>query len=402
MKEGFQLPGELRKVYPIVVKSFICDAPARALIKGITQFNGTFGCDHCEVEGTYQNHRMLFHGVGPQRTDERFRKQTNKGHHNSDSILCELEIDMIKQFPIEPMHCVDLGVARRMLCMWKTGPKPHKLSEGQLSILSVQHCSFQSFFPRDFNRKPRSLKDLNMWKATEFRTFLLYTGPIILRGILPSHKYDHFMCLSCAMRILYSAKLTSDYKSYAHQLLECFIDNACVLYCDQLLTYNFHCLLHLADIAEQNQSLQSITAYPFENNMGSIKRLINGPSKPLVQVARRLLARRFRRPATKTMTGMPRKDECYELQNGQFALIHSIEKESQRVFAEIFPTLVNLFEKPCESRVVGIYRADTSPMRTKMAHLCFKDLKSRALCIPLSLMKPDEVNSAAVISLLHT
>lgn len=35
----------------------------------------------------------------------------------------------------------------------------------------------------DFVRKIRGFNDLNWWKATEFRTFLLYLGPVVLKNI---------------------------------------------------------------------------------------------------------------------------------------------------------------------------------------------------------------------------
>ena len=45
MREGYAgIPLELRYI--------ICDAPARALVKAIIQFNGRYGCDFCDVKGT--------------------------------------------------------------------------------------------------------------------------------------------------------------------------------------------------------------------------------------------------------------------------------------------------------------------------------------------------------------
>ena len=47
----------------------------------------------------------------------------------------------------------------------------------------------------EFSRKPRTLKEIDRWKATEFRLFLCYLGPVVLRSNLVDKLYNHFMLL---------------------------------------------------------------------------------------------------------------------------------------------------------------------------------------------------------------
>ena len=54
----------------------------------------------------------------------------------------------------------------------------------------------------EFARKPRGLDEVKMWKATEYRQFLLYTGYLVLEGVLGPESYSYFLCLSIAFRIL--------------------------------------------------------------------------------------------------------------------------------------------------------------------------------------------------------
>lgn len=75
-------------------------------------------------------------------------------------------------------HC------QKMIFLWIKGPLYVRLSIRSVNIISHLLILLKNTTPNDFVRKPRSLKDVNQWKAVEFRNFLLYTGPIVLRHVL--------------------------------------------------------------------------------------------------------------------------------------------------------------------------------------------------------------------------
>lgn len=81
------------------------------------------------------------------------------------------------------------------------------------------------YAPKEFARKPRSLEEVDRWKAIEFRQFLLYTGPFVLRSVLLNNLYKHFMCLSVAITILVKEQLAVYYSNYASPLLSLFVKN---------------------------------------------------------------------------------------------------------------------------------------------------------------------------------
>ena len=46
--------------------------------------------------------------------------------------------------------------------------------------------------PSEFAGQPRWLDELERRKARELRSFLLYVGPVVLKGLLRPEKYTHF------------------------------------------------------------------------------------------------------------------------------------------------------------------------------------------------------------------
>lgn len=114
---------------------------------------------------------MLFLYGDADRNDNDFILQTNKQHHKGTSPLVGLNIGMVTCFPIDYMHSVCLGVMRKLLFKWRDGGKLFCLKK-QMHLLDSRIKEVNLYWPSDFNRKPRSLSELEHWKATEFRFYL--------------------------------------------------------------------------------------------------------------------------------------------------------------------------------------------------------------------------------------
>jgi len=56
--------------------------------------------------------------------------------------------------------------------------------------------------PDGFAKRSRPLKYLKQLKATKYRHFLLYYEPVLLKNILPSYAYKHFLMLHAAITTL--------------------------------------------------------------------------------------------------------------------------------------------------------------------------------------------------------
>ena len=214
----------------------------------------------------------------------------DKGHHLGVSPLLKLGVGMVSQFGLDYMHLVCLGVVKRLFSYWRgpIGPKKVRLGRIDVSEISNRLDFLKHFVPFEFARKPRTLNDLPRWKATEFRQFLLYTGIVVLKDILPVPLYNHFIILNCAIRILTSSKLAKLFADYANDLLVLFVTESERFYGLDIMVYNLHALLHLAGDVKNLGPLDNFSCFPFENKLGELKKLIRKPQYPVQQLINRL------------------------------------------------------------------------------------------------------------------
>jgi hypothetical protein len=67
-----------------------------------------------------------------------------------------------------------------------------------------------------------------------------------------------------------------------------FVSDAEVLYGNDILVYNVHCLVHLANDVKNLGCLDDFSAFVFENKLGQLKKLVRKPQQPMQQIMRRL------------------------------------------------------------------------------------------------------------------
>lgn len=171
-------------IKPLKIRAFICDTPARSFVTGCMGHGSYFGCSKCDQEGDYHNNKVVYQPVrGNNRTDISFSNREQPQHHqpkflNDPTLLESMQIGMVTQFPLDPMHAVDSGIMKRMLGSILFGPcqSCHIRGNGRIMMDAV-NLGLISYIPSEFERKPRSLlTEYSKFKAVEFRLFLLYTG----------------------------------------------------------------------------------------------------------------------------------------------------------------------------------------------------------------------------------
>jgi len=149
--------------------------------------------------------------------------------------------------------------------IWKSGNRHlYRFKETKLQILETRIINAQHYWPCEMDRKPRSISDLEHWKAVEFRHFLLYVSSLLI-NILPDHIFYNFMLLRFGMTILLSPSLNRRYNSYAAVLLKLFVTNAMNIYGKEFCVYNVHTLIHLSKQAETYSTLNEIIVLIIES-----------------------------------------------------------------------------------------------------------------------------------------
>ena len=103
----------------------------------------------------------------------------------------------------------------------------------------------------------------------------MYTGPVILKNILPSEEYTHFLKLHLGIRILCNKNLIAINENvlFAQHLLDSFVAEGNLLY-DNFVVYNVHGLLHITEYVENFGTLDQYSAFNFENYMKTLKNFL--------------------------------------------------------------------------------------------------------------------------------
>lgn len=350
--------------YTLKLHSVICDSPARQFLKCVKGHGGFHACERCTIKGEKIEHRMVFISTSqPLRTDEIFDNHGYPRHQHFASPLVNSSVKCVKEFPLDYMHLICLGVVKRILTYYKEGPRISRLSQNQLAIISERLQGYRGKMPSEFARQPRGLAELKRFKATEFREFLLYLF-IVLRGIIQEPVYEHFLTLVVALRILLEEDKTfrNDYLDYAGKLLTYFVNQAPKYYGLTFVVYNVHCLIHLADDSRFfNLDLDKISCFPFENYLQSLKKYVRNSTNPLSSIIKRVseleqAGLHVDHKTIYTKVSSIKRDSWFLLKNERVVCVKEVLSTKSFVCTIYYKNHVtDFFDKPCRSSLVGIF-----------------------------------------------
>lgn len=426
------------RTFKLKVKYIICDTPARSYVKCTAGHTAFAACERCNVVGQKVDKVTVFLDSNAENmTDSSFRAYENVSHHKGVSVLTLIQppIDMIKQFVLDPMHLLYLGVTKRILEFLLQSNSKHKvrISAGLKSELERRTRMIIQDIPEEFPRKMRHTGDYSKYKAVEYKFFTLYAAPIVLKDLVSDKIYEHFMLLTSACRLMTYQDPVPNIER-ARSYFKQFVNEAADIYGTSFLSINVHNLVHLCDDVETTGcNFNELSAFCFESYLGSISRALRSPTHLLAQYCKRDLEKetygtKVSSSYTELKILMQRKGKIKKLeykgmilstthpnntvllQDGSIAQICEFNSEDSKTFfvkVNKFSRKESVFTSPCDSGFLNCWEVNhISSMSTVLSlqsirQKCIKFQQNfstteniRLFVIPLLHLDPSEESSA--------
>ena len=260
----------------------------------------TPSCERCDIVGTEVDNTMCYisHGDEIMRTDDGYVNNAYIPDHQTrgkTSPLIDYDIGLVSKFPLYYMHLVCLGMMIRFLKFLTEANTEYRISNAQFTLIGDRLSSFAKMMPSEFARRPRSLVYIDRFKATEFCQFLLYTGIVALKSIVPTDIYHTYLCLNIACSILINDDndARNQHLECAKELLQSFVRNCGNMFGSSFVSYNVHSLLYIVDDGSTfDCALKNLSAFEFDSYLCKIKRRVKHCNNVLSQVPKSILAER--------------------------------------------------------------------------------------------------------------
>lgn len=274
------------------------DLPAKADVQEIIGHNGYYGCGYClhPGESVKANPKSRSHVKFTNKDEvqlrthqdflaiyEQLRSSAVKGVKAPSCMIGAIEFDLANGFSIDYMHCVLLGVMRKLLGLWLDfSDKSYFISKQKQAVLNKRIISIKPIM--EITRKPRSLSDRADFKANEFRSLLLYYLPNSLVDLLPMRYIIHFRLLSSATYMLLKETVSHQEINEAEERMNKFVEQFEEFYGKYNMTMNVHLLRHISNSVRHVGPLWCQSTFGFETNNGNLVHSRNSKKDILHQI----------------------------------------------------------------------------------------------------------------------
>lgn len=193
--------------------------------------------------------------------------------------------DMIRGFGLDDLHHTYHGVCHKLLELW-TLSKYKKKPWSIFNKLDLVDRRLQSVrLPNFVQCGVRSLRNLSLWKAKDYKTFMLYLALPLLERILPNVYLDHFAGFVNSVFKLNSSCITSSDLLDCSETLDTFVRQFEEFYGVRHMTINIHNTLHLAFVCNNLGPMRCYSCFPLESLNGEVLQMIHGTRFVHIQLA---------------------------------------------------------------------------------------------------------------------
>ncbi|XP_051167820.1 uncharacterized protein LOC127289003 isoform X2 [Leptopilina boulardi] len=297
-------PDGIREVISrFIVTILTADSVARPDVLRMKRFNGENGCQLCLAPGQRENDTWVYPALPfVERTDASIRTDglaaLQQGHavngvKGVSALTTFPEFDMRDGVGVDVAHNAFLGAAKRLVVRYLTdaGERWYIGTPNEMAAINERLLRIKP--PTRISRQPRSILLYKMWKASEWRNWLLYYALPCLDGILAQPYFNHLAMLCQAVYILNSASITDANLNHADRLINDFVNDYQRHYGLVNMVYNVHLLLHLVRSVRMLGPLWAYSALPFESLNKKITDYITSPNGRADQIVTRFFMKKF-------------------------------------------------------------------------------------------------------------
>ncbi|KAK3919910.1 Halomucin [Frankliniella fusca] len=289
---------------PINVRGILicgtCDLQAKGIFLRTKLYNGYFGCNRCHSPGirvpagrtTVHAHRHVapediqHRNIGEVVNAVRIAHQTGRPYlgYKGLSLLYFMMVDMLRGTSIDIMHLLFLGICKLLNRLWfdvQFQGEPYSCYQ----LIVVVNAKLAKIRPPSFvQRSTRTLDDLKLWKAKDYKLWFFYYSLVVMDGILDRVFLNHHMKLVSAISLLCQESIFPEQLNRAEVMLNEYVRDFHRLYGVRYMGMNVHLLLHLVDCVRDLGPLWVYSCFFFEDLNGQLVKLIHSPHQPGIQI----------------------------------------------------------------------------------------------------------------------
>ena len=274
----------------------VADSIAKPILQNRLQFNGYYGCSYCYHGGLHVKDKGMKYPFLKEEPELR----THMSHMSDlaeavdrglffrgvkgESAFNKIpDFDMVWGFPLDYLHNALFGVTEQMWnnCKIILTPAQRRAVDDLLLLIEP---------PRDLRRSTEKISNKSIWKATNWKAWMLYFCLPICSKFISSELLQHFALFINSMFTLLKMDIMEEELDKCEQDLLTFVARYETFYGVQHMTFNVHAIMHLVNSIRQSGPLWATSAFPFENNIYFLKECFNVPKSVEQQMTKSLLA----------------------------------------------------------------------------------------------------------------